>query len=273
MHSRVCHSALIGWMRLALLLAGSLVSTSQVYAQTPATSLEFEVASIKLNDPSETVGGRLELLPGGRFATTNFPLRAVILRAYDVKDYQLLGAPDWLVKDRFSIQAKAPQGSVSDAQTWLMVRRLLEDRFQLKTHRDTKELPVYALVVGKGGPKIQAAKDSLVPSGLGVGRGSITARSATIANVAIALSRLLGRPVVDETQLSGTYDFKLHYDQSSVGLPFSVQRQESDATAQPEATEPSIFTAVQEQLGLKLESTKGPVEVLVVDHVEKPSKN
>jgi uncharacterized protein (TIGR03435 family) len=116
-------------------------------------------------------------------------------------------------------------------------------------------------------------KDSLDQGGLGVGRGSITARSATFANVATALSRLLGRPVIDETQLPGNYEFKLHYDQSSVGLPFSGPRQESDATAQPDATEPSIFTAVQEQLGLKLESTKGPVEVLVIDHVEKPSKN
>jgi len=245
----------------------------QVRAQTPAASLEFEVASINLVDPSEPAGGRLELLPGGRFAAANLPLRTIILRAYDVRDYQLLGAPDWLVKDRYAIQAKAPEGSFSDAQIWLMVRRLLEDRFQLKIHRETKELPVYVLVVGKSGPKIQAAKDSLVPGGLGVGRGSITARSTTFANVAIALSRLLGRPVVDETQLSGNYEFKLHYDQSSVGLPFPEPRQDSDATAQPDATEPSIFTAVQEQLGLKLESTKGPVEVLIIDRVEKPSKN
>jgi uncharacterized protein (TIGR03435 family) len=259
-------------MLLAVSLAGSLASTWQVHAQLPTASLEFEVASIKLIDPSESAGGRLELLPGGRFVATSLPLRTIILRAYDVKDYQLLGAPDWLVKDRFAIQAKAPEGSVSDAQMWLMVRRLLEDRFQLKMHRETKELPVYVLVVGKSGPKIQAAKDSLVQGGLGVGRGSITARSTTLANVAIALSRLLGRPVVDETQLSGNYEFKLHYDQSSVGLPFSGPRQESDATA-PDATEPSIFTAVQEQLGLRLESTKGPVEVLVIDHVEKPSKN
>ena len=272
MHSKAGHSVLVGRIRLVS-LAGSLLILWQVHAQTPAASLEFEVASIKLIDPSESAGGRLELLPGGRFAATNVPLRTVILRAYDVKDYQLLGAADWLVKDRYAIQAKAPQGSVSDAQIWLMVRRLLEDRFQLKVHRETKELPVYALVVGKSGPKIQAVKDSLVQGGIGVGRGSIAARSATIANVAIALSRLLGRPVVDETQLSGNFDFKLHFDQSSVGLPFSGPRQESDASAQSDATEPSIFTAVQEQLGLKLESTKGPVEVLVIDHVEKPSKN
>jgi uncharacterized protein (TIGR03435 family) len=273
MHSKVGHSALVGRMLLAVSLAGSLVSTWQVHAQTPAASLEFEVASINLIDPSESAGGRLELLPGGRFAATNLPLRTIILRAYDVRDYQLLGAPEWLVKDRYAIQAKAPQASVSDAQMWLMVRKLLEDRFELKTHRETKELPVFVLGVAKGGPKIQLAKDSLVQSGLGVGRGSITARSTTFANLATALSRLLGRPVIDQTQLSGNYEFKLHFDRSSVGLPFSGPRPDSDATAQPDATEPSIFTAVQEQLGLKLESTKGPVEVLVIDRVEKPSKN
>jgi len=107
---------------------------------------------------------------------------------------------------------------------------------------------VYVLAVGKNGPKIQTVKDGVVPGGLGVGRGSITPKGATVANVAAALSRLLGRPVLDETQLSGNYDFKLHYDQSSVGLPFSGPGRESDATAQPDGTEPSIFTAVQEQL-------------------------
>ena len=268
----VCHSTPVGRILFAVSLAGFLVSAWQAHAQTPSAFPEFEVASIKFIDPSDPGGGRLELLPGGTFVATNLPLRTIVLRAYDVRDYQLSGAPDWLVKDRYAIQAKAPQGLVTDAQIWLMVRRLLEDRFQLKIHRETKELPAYVLVVGKSGPKIQASKDSLVPAGLGVGRGSITARSVPIANVATALSRLLGRPVVDETQLSGNYDFKLHYDQSSVGLPFSGPRRESDSTPQPEA-EPSIFTAVQEQLGLKLESAKRPVEVLVIDRVEKPTAN
>jgi uncharacterized protein (TIGR03435 family) len=207
----------------------------------------------------------VEILPGGRFAA-NVALGIVIQRAYDVRDFQLSGGPGWL-NERYTIQAKAPEGNFSEAQIRLMVQSLLAERFHLKLHRETREIPVYALIVDKKGVKVEAAKDE---GGMGVGRGSITAKGATFGRLVIALSRLLDRPVLDETGLSGNYNFKLHYDQGSVGLPYSapgVSRPESDGI------EPSIFTAVQEQLGLKLEPQKKPIEILVIDSVERPSGN
>jgi uncharacterized protein (TIGR03435 family) len=240
-----------------LLAAGGIAC---LWAQPPM----FDVASVKLSDPNARIG-TVEILPGGRFTAANVPLRVVILRAYDVRDFQLSG-PAWL-NERYAIQAKAPEGSFSEAQIWMMVQGLLAERLHLKVHRETKELPVYALVVGKSGSKVQAAKDE---GGMGVGRGSITAKGSTFAKLAIALSRLLDRPVLDETGLSGNFDFKLHYDQGSVGLPYSapgVSRPESDGI------EPSIFTAVQEQLGLKLEPQKKAIEGLVIDSIERPSGN
>ncbi len=235
-------------------------------AQTPA----FEVASVKLSDPNAEFGA-LEFLPGGRFNATNVPLQVIILRAYNIRDFQLLGRPDSL-KERYSIQAKAPEGSFGDAQIRLMVQTLLAERFQLKSHREMKGMPVYVLVAGKNGPKIHTAKDEIDirRAPVAVGRGSITATNTTFAMVATALSRILDRPVLDETQLTGNYDFKLHYDQSSVKLPFV-----SAAVPKPEPDnmEPSIFTAVEEQLGLKLVAQKKAVEVLVIDSVERPSGN
>jgi len=219
---------------------------------------------VKLSDPNAPIRTS-EFLPGGRF-TANIALRFIIQRAYDVRDFQLLGGPDWL-NQRYAIQAKAPEGSFSEAQLRLMLQALLAERFQLKTHRETKEIPVYALVVGKSGSKVQAAKEE---GGIFVGRSSITAKGATFTKLVIALSRLLDRPVLDETQMAGNYDFKLHYDQGSVGLPYNapgVARPESDGM------EPSIFTAVQEQLGLKLDPQKRPIEVLVIDSIERPSGN
>jgi uncharacterized protein (TIGR03435 family) len=264
----LCHDVLL----VSFGIAALGLAPGAALAQPTAAPTAFEVASVKLSDPNAPIGA-LEFPPGGRFVATNVPLRIIIQRAFDVRDFQLLGGPDWLIKELYAIQAKAPEGPVSDAQIRLMVQTLLAERFHLRVHRETKELAVYALVIGKNGPKVEAAKDSPRPGALGVGRGSITARSTTFANVATALSRLLSRPVLDETQLSGNYDFKLHYDQSSVGLPFPGPRQESDAAGQPDGAEPSIFTAVQEQLGLKLDPQKRPVEVVVIDSIARPSEN
>ncbi len=260
---------------MAVLMAAPSVSSSWADPQQEAPPLAFEVASVKASDPAAHIGA-VEFGPGGKFTATNVPLLVIILRAYDLRDFQLSGGPGWL-RDRYVIQAKAPEGHFSEAQVRLMLQNLLAERFQLKLHRETKDMPVYALMVGKNGPKVPKAKDDLNsgPGSIGVGRGSITARGAPFATVAIALSRLLDRPVLDETGLPGNYDFRLHYDPNSAGVPLTGLRERTPAqeAAEPSDAEPSIFAAVQEQLGLKLEAQKRPIEVFVIDSIQRPSPN
>jgi uncharacterized protein (TIGR03435 family) len=164
-----------------------------------------------------------------------------------------------------------------------MLQALLAERFKLGLHRETKELPVYNLVIAKNGPKLSEAKPGdTYPGGLTgldgggahevrVGRGVIIGQAIRTGEVAKVLTLAMGRPVLDKTGLKSIYDVKLEWAPESQGTIFNQPR--SDAAQSQESSGPSIFTAIQEQLGLKLESTKGPVEILVIDHVEKPSEN
>jgi len=231
----------------------------------------FEVASVKLVEPSiplaPGVFAGVQLLPGGRFVALRVTVFQVLQSAYGVKSYQISGGPGWTRSEQYEIQATAGS-SATDDQMKLMVQSLLADRFQLKLHRETREIPVYALIVGKNGPKLQAATDATQCNGNGcfqVGNGSLTASGGTMAFTAEVLSRLLDRPALDKTGLAGHYDFKLTYDQSSVKPPI---------VGMPIApTEgPSIFAAV-EDLGLKLTPERDPIEILVIDSVERPSAN
>ena len=182
-----------------------------------------------------------------------------------MKDYQVSG-PDWLNTEIYDITATLPPGTTGD-EVLLMIQTLLADRFKLTLHRDSKELPVYALVVGKGGSKLQE-----VEFGRGSTSGSpghLTATRIAIRNLTEFLSRQTGRPVLDMTGLKGFYNFTLNY------TPDAAPSAPSPETPIPEsAVGPSLFTAVQEQLGLRLEARKAPVEILVVDHAEKvPTEN
>lgn len=246
----------------AALPAGTLL-ISMAFAQTPA----FDVASVRLSGPEERAAAA-QFPPGGRF-TANIALRYVIERAYDIEDYQLLGDPDWVKTERYSIQAKA-EGATTDDRLRLMVQTLLASRFGLKIHHETRDLPVYALVVGKGGPKLQVASDATLCGGNGcftIGKGNFGAKGATLPWAAKTLTRIMDRPVLDKTQLSGNYDFRLHFDPSTASAAVMA------AASTADSTEPSIFTAIQEQIGLKLDPRREPVDVLVIDHVEKPSGN
>jgi uncharacterized protein (TIGR03435 family) len=153
----------------------------------------------------------------------------------------------------------------------LMLQSLLEERFKLRLHRESREEPVYELVVAGGGPRMKQAADSLKQPqrGLRMGRGQLTGTAAPISILINQISQQLGRSVIDKTGLTGQYDFELKW------TPEFNQSQASpaDPGPQPDLGGPSIFTAIQEQLGLKLESTKGPVEVIVIDSAEKPSEN
>jgi uncharacterized protein (TIGR03435 family) len=225
--------------------------TATLLAQQPA----FEVASVKV-DHSEGRGGQLKTLGQG-VEFTNSTLQACIRWAYDLRDFQIIGAPGWLNTERYDILAKAAAPNASVQQKRLTLQTLLAERFKLQLHRERKEMPVYSLVIAKSGAKLQ--KTTSDASSSSDGRGSINDRGATAAILAKQLSTQLERIVVDKTGLTEKYDLKLEW------------APELDADSAPG---PSVFTAIQEQLGLRLESAKGDVEVIVIDHIERvPTEN
>jgi uncharacterized protein (TIGR03435 family) len=237
----------------------------------------FEVTSIKPADPAAR-GVRLQITPGGGLRADNINLRALMEFAFDVQNFQIAGGPAWIDSQRFDILAKPPEGGPAKEDAELSRSRLqalLADRFQLKFHRDSKDAPVYALVAAKNGPKL---KESTGESrGLTGNAGSLIGEGASVQLLAGLLSRRTGRVVVDNTGLTGRYDFKLEWS-PELGEPTGKGRPEGPALSaeQPTASDllgPSLFSALQEQLGLKLESQKAPVETIVIDRVEKPAAN
>ncbi len=244
------------------MLAVAMTVRSQ---QTP--SPKFEVASIHRSDPDANTG-RIEFLPGGRFRSINHPLRNVLSRVLQLDSSRIMNGPDWVNTERYAIDAKASDDAATEAQVREMVVALLVDRFHLKFHRESPETPVYLLSIDKKGPRLQASTDT-TPGPIQTGTGYITGKNTTIALLATILTRMLGRPVVDETRLGGRYDFQLRFDPDSIHGP-DYHVRESDASVSGLA---SIFTAIQEQMGLRLESTKRPIEALVIDSIERPAEN
>lgn len=242
------------------LIALACLTAAVACAQT------FEVASVK---PSAPGGTGLNInLDEGRFTARNVPLQFLITFAYDVRSHEVTGGPAWINSDRWDITAKpesrtdfSPEGQVK-ART--MVRALLADRFQLVIHRETKELPIYALVIGKNGSKLTPSTPESRGPSLNGGRGGLRASKVELALLCQHLSNNLGRTVRDETGLTGSFDFTLEFQQE---LPQGAPKENGDIDL------PSVFTALQEQLGLKLEPKRGPVEILVVDRAEKAKEN
>jgi uncharacterized protein (TIGR03435 family) len=234
----------------------------------------FEVATIKPGKPG-TPGKGLIMRDPRTFMTINFTVADLISFAYAVHPRQITGAPSWLEDEMFDITATPdPPGQPNRKQIEIMVQKLLADRFKLTFHHDKKELSVFALTVGKTGPKLTASTAD--PNGLpGMGLGGLGIANARNANMSdftgFLQSVVLDRPVVDQTGLKGRFDFGLKWTPDDSQFP-SVKGQlpppKEDAEAQPD-----LFTAIQQQLGLKLEATKTAVDVLVIDHVEKPSAN
>jgi len=256
------------------------------FGQAAPKPLEFEVASIKPHPPGET-SSSTKLVSGGMNAI-NVTLRQLIVGAYDIQDFQLLTRSAWINDDRWDIMARTPDfvmpkdpDNLSDQQRKTIqeqmqerLRSLLTDRFGLVVRRETKEQPIYALVVGKNGPRLQPTKRTDSNSGtrtnMSNGRGTATFTGVTTAVLAQQLARRTGRPVVDKTGLTGKYDFKLEWT-ADAGQPGAVIDGPGANSLEPGG--PTIFTAIQEQLGLRLESQKGPVEMIVIERVEKPSEN
>jgi uncharacterized protein (TIGR03435 family) len=281
---------------MVLLLIVVAGSRNHLPAQTPA-SLAFEAASIKPNTSSDS-GGGANFQPGGRFVARNATLRGLIRGAFGDPGVQLdpsrmSGGPSWIDTDRFDVQARAATefsdltfGGGSTATGAAMLRALLAERFRLATHWDTREIPVYALVrrdATRLGPRLVsssgtpgtdclsdgavASADTALPrcgsyllQNTGGNQFAIHARGITMTNFARNLQNVAGRVVLDRTALGGPYSFDLDFEYRP-----------PSATSADDGQGAAIFTALQEQLGLKLESTKGPVDVLVIDHVERPT--
>ena len=276
-----------------------------VGAQAPAATARpaFEVTTVKPNKSGE---GRvsLRIIPGGAYEALNVTLGSMIRMAYRLQDFQVVGAPGWVDQDRFDIVGKPPEGVPLAVQP--MMQSLLAERFNLKAHEETRESPIYALVVantGRLGPKLTPSKVDCAAAARGRGTaptptqpmrmepgtrpecgmttngGRLMAGGYTMTQLANSLSQFAGRTVVDRTGLAGAYDLDLEFTPDPAlrgrgiggGLPPAPPAPGSERVVDPAGV--SIFTAIQEQLGLKLDSQRGPVPVLVIDSVSQPTEN
>ena len=233
----------------------------------------FEVATIKPSKPDDQ--RKAFLVRGNRFQIINETLSEMISFAYGVHAKQVIGAPDWVEKDKFDIDAKPDgEGAPSEKQWKGMLQKLLVERYKLTFHHDKKELSVYVLSIAKSGPKLTKSEGD--PNGLpGLffrALGALNVRNATMADFAGLMQQaVLDRPVLDQTGLTGRFDFTLNWtpdDSQFGGMGAKIPPPTDSATAPP-----NLYTAIQEQIGLKLDATKAPADVLVIDHVEKPSEN
>jgi uncharacterized protein (TIGR03435 family) len=267
--------------------AAASVCAQSVPVAGASAVFEYDVASIKLNTSGGASVG-VHNSPDG-YSATNVNVQTLMQWAFGVQSYQMIAAPEWFASERYDIEAKM-DAAVADAFQKLnaddrrtarqhMLQALVLDRLKMTIHRETKELPIYSLVIGKGGQKLQETKPSA--PGVPVPRGGVSVRTSRTGNGPITLTVLhctntelpgvfvphVGRTVIDKTGLTSVYDFTLQF------MPDDAAVAPGAGSSVPDPTVPSIFTAIQEQLGLKLESGKGPVEVIVIDHVERPSGN
>lgn len=283
-------------MRIANAIAVILLAPS-LFAQTPTSNEAgkptFEVASIKPNKTGAD-GASIRVQPGGRMTATNQTVRNLIRNAYNIQPYQFVGGPGWIDDDRFDIIAKMAaadipeNGMVPPYQMMARLQNLLADRFKLVVRRETREVPIFALVMarsdGKFGPRLRVAEGECAefartgtppppgapsgarPCGIRFTRGNVIAGAAEIGVLARNMSGLVQRVIIDKTGLTGRYDLDLEWSpDSAFAAGASADRPTGDTSG------PSLFTALEEQLGLKLESTRGPIEALVIESVERPT--
>jgi uncharacterized protein (TIGR03435 family) len=286
--------------------AAGILAVAGLAAQSPqgtTSALAFEVASIKPNNSGD---GRVMMQnQPGRFTATNVTLRVLIRNAYQLQDFQITGGPSWLSSDHFDIVAKIPEGvrdgppgppGSGPGPLQLMMRALLAERFKLALHNETKDSPIYALILarsdGRLGPSLKKSETDCdgagrgrgrggpmpppgppqpgdrMPCGIRIGPGNMAVGGSPLSQFANSLGMFTGRVVQDRTGLTGNYDFNLTW------TPDQMPQRPPGAPDQPvDPNGPSIFTAVQEQLGLKLDSQRGPVELVVIDRAEKPVEN
>jgi len=294
--------ALVGPVGIGVLNAPRV----QAQADTSRIEARFEVASIKLNDGKDVKRVALLMQPGGRLQATNVPLGMLVRFAYAVQEFQIVGLPEWKDSERFDINAKAerdvPPGQLGAGGPYQkMLQGLLADRFKLTAHLEKREMPIYALVAARADAKLgpglrpstvdcvalmaDRARQGMPPSpgvamqcGFRIGPGQMTGGGMPLSQLATSLSNFVQRVVVDRTGMAGNFDLDLKYtlDQSIMANALGPAKAGAIAGAPPtDAPEgsdaPGLFTALQEQLGLKLESSRGAVDVLVIEHVDRPT--
>jgi uncharacterized protein (TIGR03435 family) len=294
-HYAIASLALIALLSTSLLHASPARAESQTQAASAAApTLEYEVATIK---PNKSDIAPAAMVTDDGLDMRNVPLRILLSIAFGLSGDRITGGPDWL-NDRYDISAKMDP-AVGDALKKMnpldrrtarqrMMQALLIDRFKIVYHRDTKELPVFLMVVAKGGPKLQEGKPAdASPEGVGgtgtlqFGEGGLlTFKAMPLSSLLQILSLQVGRAVLDKTGLTGRYDFTWQFNQGVAGgggrgaaQPPSGGPGSANPAASADSEPPSIFTVLQEELGLKLDSGKGPVEIIVIDQIERPSGN
>jgi uncharacterized protein (TIGR03435 family) len=258
---------------------------------------KFEVATIKPAAPSDN---SMLMFTADGISIHGIPMKMLLRESFGVEDDRIIGEPNW-VKNRYDIEAKvdaedAPKlKNMKFDQRRAMVLPLLEDRFNLKYHHETRELPMYALVVAKDGLKMKASAPDDPPKADGApkpgdgdakdkprmgrrslmmnGRGHLESTGTTTEMLAHVLAQQLGRTVVNKTALTGNYDYTLQWTPDDVGTPMGGDAGPGKGDVSPDAGGPTLLTALEEQLGLKLESQKGTVDVIVIDHIDLPSEN
>jgi len=241
----------------------AVCALSAAYGQSPVAQ-RFEVASVKPAGADQGNGSTGGQSGRGRLTMSNVTLKRCIMGAFGVGPNLIVGGPDWLNSDRFEIVAKAEQ-PVGDSVLMAMLQTLLAERFKLAIHRETRAVQAFVLEVAKNGPKLEKAAGG--GSTTRNGRGLIDAKTMTMDRFAEVLSRQMDLPVVNHTGLNGVFDLKLEWSPESA----TPVKPGTDGAAMESGL--SIFTAIQQQLGLRLRSEKRPIEVLVIDRAEKPSEN
>ncbi|HEY6849483.1 MAG TPA: TIGR03435 family protein [Terracidiphilus sp.] len=251
---------------------------------TPTEPPKFEVSTVKASKPDP--GNSMMMFTPDGISITSFRLDMVVREAFGINDDRIFGEPGWVKSDRFNIEAKVSaddtprlKGLKIDERR-AMVVQLLEDRFGLKFHHETRDLPMYNLVIAKSGIRMQPAKEQVPAQArhmlMAHGAGEIESTGASVQSFVRMLSAQLGRTVVDKTGLTGNYDYTLKWtpddDAPAMARPDETAPSPNGG-AEQNPSGPSLFTALEEQLGLKLESSKGPGDVIVIDHIELPTPN
>jgi uncharacterized protein (TIGR03435 family) len=281
---KVIAATIIAFPLIALSMHAQLPTMSDVNrdGKPPATGPlpEWDVMLVKPHAAEDRMMSWQTTADG--LSLVNLPLEQMICMAWDIKPYQISGLTGWMKSGRFDLTAKVSSDDagaykkLNEAQTRQMMQNLLSDRFQLKVHTETKTLSVYDMVVDKSGSKLKTSTAIEAPSEeemkanpdkykkgyMKMGPGMYEGTGVEVPSLASQLSNALGKPVYDKTGLTGSYDIMLHY-----------RREEAAAGSDDNSDAPSVFTAMQEQLGLKLLPGKGPVETLVVDAAQKPEAN
>jgi uncharacterized protein (TIGR03435 family) len=297
-------------LNLAFALVGIGFISAPVLSQTSAPAkMSFDVVSIKPSLPGTRTQIRVE--PGGRSVANGVPLGLLVALAYHLQAYQMVGAEGWLMKDQWSIEAKTADGTVDPPSVSppymgisglmaLRLQSLLAERFALKTHREPREMHVYELTVAPAGSKLTAvdapgqavgqpatsgAKPRLTPDGklapdfvpppgaVVAGPGIIAATAISMDQIAGLLTRVMNGPVIDKTGLTGYFSVRLQFDPGSTPSTMGPPPSDEPAATPLPSDDPSVFTAIQQQLGLKLQSVKATLDVLVIDSASRPSEN